>query len=265
MSVESIVSKKVIEGKTIFRIHHIINGDLVGIQAVEETPEKTFRKILNWRDGGDIEDFMNEMEDIKAVAEFEKQRVLKYLDTFSEVGQRELVEFLAKEKAGTLELFVTANENYYAFVSEETSKLEGANFLRGYTVRLNRDGNFKNLQGFRHEEDVQITVSHFASALEEGDKVFIQIDMNTILGIRRSKDSVEITYVKEEREESGVSHTTRLLTGVDSTHKLLFEAEAGLLTMEHNWSEDEKEAFIYEMMPILSGMSSDEIVKESLT
>jgi len=251
-----IISKRNIDGKDIYRIHHVYEDKLVGLEAVEKSNDGKMKKIYNWNDGGEIEDFMNETEDVVMVSEIEKKAIEKFLGNFTQKGQKELAEFL-EEKNMRLTSFITTPYGYYGFseTNEKTEQDPEKRAYQSYKVVLDREGHFKRLDQLVTQEDLTTCLVHLSNEMEKGNQTFFQIAPLSNCAVKRMDDnSLRFMFIHEDKENNEVKTT------LEEVHYL--EQEEGTMNFispEEPLDEKEKEFFIREMMSIFTGVPDNQL------
>lgn len=259
---QKLVSKTTIEGRVFYRIHTIMDNELIGLEAVEKTGSGRLRKVLNWSDGGELEDFMNELENIEIVAEEESEPVIHYLENFAVTGRDELARSF-EEDGLVLIYFIEAHRGYYAVVgSEERLFGDKATFFQAYTVQLDRDGGLKNVAAITNQEDFDIVMNQLAIELGDQQKVIFQYAYNEYCGLRREGDLVDFIFMQEEElEEGGNKYTSTL----DRIFTMTNEIGTTEITVHPQQEYDERYPdFIVEMLSIISRNDATDIVKEEI-
>lgn len=259
---EAIISKKVIEGKEIYRIHHIMEDQLIGVEAVEKTEDATFRKVLNWNDGGEIEEYMNELEDIVIVEEDEQKAVLAFLENFPVEAKKELEETLEKEGA-KVSYFLSTSYAYFAIVEQEArSKTEDGSFYQAYKVILDRYGKLKAMTPIEEQADFEILLGHLTTELGDNERTFFQFNQFETCGLKRTGNEIDFLFIRTvvDEEEDGKE---KFLSSPQQVHTLMHEVGSSELTIKQEREKTEEECgeFIIEMLAVLSQSEPDSVVK----
>lgn len=262
---EMIVSKRTIENKKIYRIHHILEEQLVGLEAVEKLEDGNFRKVLNWNDGGELEDYMNELEEIEPVSEFESARVMKFLENFPNIGREELVEVLQESDEDiVLEYFLSTSHAFHAILKHATKGTVGeSNFYQSYTVVLDREGHFKRLEPLGNQQEFELILGHLALELENEERVFFQFDQNRYAGVKRLGDEIHFLFIEAMQDEEEGEQIGADIEQVHALHHVKGSHEFSLI--EERLSEDVRNAFVVEMLSEFTQIDPSEVIEQQPT
>lgn len=259
---EAIVSKKVIEGKEIYRIHHIMEEQLIGVEAIEKTEDGVFRKVLNWNDGGELEDYMNELEDIVIVEEDEQKAVMAFLENFPVDGKKELEAMLEKEGA-KVAYFLSTSYAYYAIIEQEArSKTKDGSFYQAYKVILDRYGKLRTMTPIEEQGDFELLLGHLTTELGDEERIFFQFNQFETCGMKRSGNEVDFLFIRTVADEEG-DGKDKYLSSPQQVHTLVHEAGSNELSIKEDREKTEEECgeFIVEMLAVLSQTEPESVVK----
>lgn len=261
---EAIVSKKIIEEKEIYRVHHIMEEQLVGVEAVEKMKDGSFRKVLNWSDGGELEDFMNELEDIVIVSEFEQKAVMKFLENFP-VAAKEELEKSFEEQGAKIVYFLSTSFAYYAILEHESRPgTEEASYLQAYKVILDRYGKLKALTQIEEQHEFELVLGHLTTELGDGKRIFFQFNPIETCGMKRTGNEINFLFIRTEMDEGAEDGSGKFVSAPEFVHTLTHEVGASELTLnaESEKTDEERESFLIEMLAFLSQTNPEDVVKQ---
>lgn len=259
---EFIVSKKMIEDRKIYRIHHLVEEQLVGLEAVEKMPDGKFRKIINWNDRGELEDYMNDLDDIVEVDEKEKKKVVDFLEKYPTIGKKELEEVLGdKEHPMTVVHYLSTPASQYALiVPEGVNHEEDGTLFRAYEVELNREGRLRGILPIHSDGDLEVVLGHMINNLENNRRVFFQFNEQFTVGIKRVNDEVTFLFIESYQNED---NEEQLTSSLERVHHVRHVKGSGMIDQQvEALTETQREAFIREMLSLLTNASPSEIIQQ---
>lgn len=254
-----IVSKRKIEGRMVYRIHHVMGDQLIGLEAVERTSNGRFMRIFNWNDNGDLEDYMNELDDIQTVSELEEKAVLSFLQDFHRQGKKELETSLkADDEALEVFQFLVAPFGYYAIIRNlDHLKVGEAAYYRTYAVILDRSGHFKRLDTLNGQADLELMLTNIAINMKDEERVFFQYHPVMTCGVIRKNDVISFTFIEEYTDEDGVINYR---TGFEQTYQLALDTKSNTFTTPAaEWADEDKEVLIRDMLSMYTQVSADAV------